>query len=702
MRRSVIVGIVSAMLVAGVVIAAQGWTDDQDGDNFSLANVSSVQVNSLAGTGTSCLQTDNNGLVSSTGTPCGAGLGGSSGGTVTVVTGSDPIFITGAPTVNPNVTIQGAIVSGSTSTTKQNIGTNASGVMEQTTSSGIATLGTYQATPGAVQFGSTSGGGLAQDDPNFHWDAADAALGIDTNTPLAGTGIHVDKSTNSIYTPVFMTNSNGGTLAAVGFRVGLDPTNISTKDTTITVFGAGATAYGGIYAAGNVVWESGPNLNDVVMSQYGTHDFIWTTTTSQTERWRLQSAGNLRTLAMTAPATPAAGYGAFYENSTSKNMEFINDAGTVNHGAQTQTAAAGKAFTALSAAGAFAETSFQAPLSSADGTLVFPTSTTIRRAAITGDTAIGAGSNVSVTSALTDAAGAGSSHATTGSWGANQLLQTDAGGSIKAAGAACSMLPALTGGATSSAGSCATTVNFSGLTGSASCGQLPALTGAVTSSAGSCATAYAGMPASTQVAVGAGATSAPTGSANLTFSAGNLSISNTAKLSGVTVSSMLSTDSGHFVQAAAVGTGLSFTSNTLAPTWVPKLTLPYYFTNGFLAFPAGGSWLLMGGFSTTSTSPIEWGVNAPVAPTNISLNVEVIVQTLVNAGGTCNVSFIATKNGSGVGGTNITESATGHYNVTVTGQTIAVTDTFGVFMSTSAFCNGGASSLTITANLGVY
>jgi hypothetical protein len=49
---------------------------------------------------------------------------------------------------------------------------------------------------------------------------------------------------------------------------------------------------------------------------------------------------------------------------------------------------------------ATAATDYQAPMSAADGTVVFPTANTIRRAAITGDATIAAGSNVSVVPAL--------------------------------------------------------------------------------------------------------------------------------------------------------------------------------------------------------------------------------------------------------------------------------------------------------------
>lgn len=69
-----------------------------------------------------------------------AATGGS--GTVTTVTGSTPIVITGTPTTTPNVTIQGALVSGSTSTTAQNLGALTSGLLKGTVSGGINTIAT--------------------------------------------------------------------------------------------------------------------------------------------------------------------------------------------------------------------------------------------------------------------------------------------------------------------------------------------------------------------------------------------------------------------------------------------------------------------------------------------------------------------------------------------------------------------------------
>jgi hypothetical protein len=50
------------------------------------------------------------------------------------------------------------------------------------------------------------------------------------------------------------------------------------------------------------------------------------------------AAGDVLATAIAAPATPAAGKGRYYVDSTSKNLAVINDAGVVNHGIQTKAA----------------------------------------------------------------------------------------------------------------------------------------------------------------------------------------------------------------------------------------------------------------------------------------------------------------------------------------------------------------------------
>lgn len=220
--------------------------------------------------------------------------------------------------------------------------------------------------------------------------------------------------------------------------------------------------------------------------------------------------GDILATSSAAPATPSAGHGRIWFDSTAKTLTAVNDAGGKTHTVQSRsifpnffvnslsdngvlglaqpdfsdltgsatcaqlpaltggvTTSAGSCATTLnitptscgantfgtSINGSGAISCTQPAFTNISGTLACG-----QTPAFTGDTTKASGSCATVTSALTDTAGAGSSHATTGSWGANQLLQTDAGGAIKAAGVACSMLPAFTGSATSAGGSCATKV----------------------------------------------------------------------------------------------------------------------------------------------------------------------------------------------------------------------------------------------------
>ncbi len=66
------------------------------------------------------------------------GTGG--GGTVTSVSATAPLFITGGASPTPNVTIQGSIVTGSTNTAPYNLGALASGLLKQSVAAGISTI----------------------------------------------------------------------------------------------------------------------------------------------------------------------------------------------------------------------------------------------------------------------------------------------------------------------------------------------------------------------------------------------------------------------------------------------------------------------------------------------------------------------------------------------------------------------------------
>jgi hypothetical protein len=65
------------------------------------------------------------------------------------------------------------------------------------------------------------------------------------------------------------------------------------------------------------------------------------------------AAGDILHTSIAAPSTPASGKVAVYTDSTSKNIAAKNDAGTINHGAQTFTAASHQFATALADTGAW-------------------------------------------------------------------------------------------------------------------------------------------------------------------------------------------------------------------------------------------------------------------------------------------------------------------------------------------------------------
>lgn len=131
-----------------------------------------IVLDGLGGNGTRCVQVDNTGTMALAPAACGSGSG-----TVTAVTATPPIFITGGASPTPNVTEQGAIVSGSTSTTAQNIGAIATAPLGCVTSGGVCTVD-----------GLTLSGGL-------HFNAGTGAETLDSFT--CGAGAFVNSSSTS-------------------------------------------------------------------------------------------------------------------------------------------------------------------------------------------------------------------------------------------------------------------------------------------------------------------------------------------------------------------------------------------------------------------------------------------------------------------------------------------------------------------------
>jgi hypothetical protein len=215
--------------------------------------------------------------------------------------------------------------------------------------------------------------------------------------------------------------------------------------------------------------------------------------------------GDLRATNVAAPATPSLGESRIYVDSTSKNLAAKNDAGAINHGMQNFTCGANTFATSGAASGV--TTCTQPTFSNVSGSLAcgqLPSFTgdvanaacftkvvgvtdgfgvdwttsgawTNNQALITSAGHITATNECNVfatCAASTDLGGtypgptvvamhdgASVQHTTSGTWSNGAILSTDGSGHITTeATATCAQLPALTGQATSSAGSCATKV----------------------------------------------------------------------------------------------------------------------------------------------------------------------------------------------------------------------------------------------------
>ena len=108
MKRAIVTGIVCALLGAGVAWATQTWRDNESMGGFSLTDPTH------AGGGPLCVQYDNTGKLTSAGTPCGAGLGGSAG--VSSVTGTAPIASSGGAAPNISISLPSGQVAFGTGT----------------------------------------------------------------------------------------------------------------------------------------------------------------------------------------------------------------------------------------------------------------------------------------------------------------------------------------------------------------------------------------------------------------------------------------------------------------------------------------------------------------------------------------------------------------------------------------------------------
>lgn len=255
-----------------------------NGANAIVADSSQgVTFPALAGGGTQCVQVDNTGKVGTTGSACGSGGLGGASGTVTNVTGTPPIFITGTPAATPNVTIQGAITSGSTSTSAQNIGVIATAPLACSTAAGVCTV-----------TGMTVGGGLS-----FNASTAAETLG----SFACGTHQFVNQSSTSglaCVQPAFTDLSGSASC-------GQTP-----------AFSGDLSSAGGTCSVSVVGVESAATVK-----------------------------GYLATNVVVAPSTPSTGVANLYVDSTSDNFCSKNSLGLIDHGIQSNAGLANKWVSAI-------------------------------------------------------------------------------------------------------------------------------------------------------------------------------------------------------------------------------------------------------------------------------------------------------------------------------------------------------------------
>jgi hypothetical protein len=167
------------------------------------------------------------------------------GGTVTSVTASAPIFSSGGTT--PNITEQGALVSGSTSTTAQDLGSISTSMLSCSTSGGICTVD-----------GVTVSGGL-----NFNTSTATETLANLT----CGSNTFVSSASTS--SGLVCTQPTIGNLAGIpaDTLVG-NPTSSSAAPTAVTLGADGSLAFSGsTLDGGKILVSSGDGLAGYLSSK---------------------------------------------------------------------------------------------------------------------------------------------------------------------------------------------------------------------------------------------------------------------------------------------------------------------------------------------------------------------------------------------------------------------------------------------------
>lgn len=227
---------------------------------------------------------------------------------------------------------------------------------------------------------------------------SDSTHQLSVGEPLASIGSTAQaqfyRSTNG-QADFVVANDNSGTSAQVAIRLSRDTPPTTTDSLLFGLLGTNflSCAGGGILNCKGALFELEDSGN-FGFSDFGVGDIIFATTSSRTSRMIIKNgglvqfpAGYLQPTAVGVPGAAPSGTGYIYVDSTSKNLAIDNDAGIVNHGAQTLASTAGVCASGLANDGSWTTQSFTVP-----GTAV----TCTQLPALTGDITKAAGSCATV------------------------------------------------------------------------------------------------------------------------------------------------------------------------------------------------------------------------------------------------------------------------------------------------------------------
>lgn len=393
-----------------------GYTDNPGAfrGDVSINSIAVTKIVGPTGGGTQCLQTSNTGVITGIGTACGTGSGG-----VTSVTGTAQ-RISATPTTGAVVvdTI-GGISSGAVSGGNQSLGALTSGYVKDTTTAGVGVLSTAStvplsdvtpiatntlvcnptsgsAAPTTMSLGTTSGvmeyvngspdtlatfaagstrvpfgsgtNGQLTDSSTLIWDNTNTSLGIGVAPTQT---LQIQRNVNAA-NAIFISNASTGAGAGTSMFWGDSNTFGGGDYLALQLFGTGVGALGPLLGGRTAYWYYGGSGGAArLLFQNGFTDTVFSVGTSPAggvAALTIKQSGQIQfpfgdelLTAIASPSTPASGTAHIYVDATSKNLAVKNDAGTVNHGAQTKTNAAGVALTAIADDGSWTTQSFTAP-----------------------------------------------------------------------------------------------------------------------------------------------------------------------------------------------------------------------------------------------------------------------------------------------------------------------------------------------------